>query len=195
MSIGLNTYFFLVACVAAQRLLELRVASRNTEQLLAMGAREHQSRHYTVMKLLHSTWLIACLAEAAWRGIPASSLLSVPALVLFGIGQALRVAAIMELGGRWTTRIIVLPEAPPVAGGIYRHIKHPNYLGVILEIAALPLVFGCWFTAIAFSVANLVLLLGVRIPAEEAALKAGTPSLQLAKWTRTSRFVPGRSST
>jgi methyltransferase len=195
MSIGLNTYFFLVACVAAQRLLELRVASRNTEELLAMGAQEHESRHYTAMKLLHGAWLLACLAEAAWRGLPTSAFLSVPALVLFGVGQALRVAAIKELGTRWTTRIIVLPEAPPVAGGIYRHIKHPNYLGVILELAALPLVFGCWFTAVVFSIANLALLLGVRIPAEEAALKASVPSLELAKWARTSRFVPGRSST
>ncbi|HCP47500.1 MAG TPA: hypothetical protein DIU15_15775 [Deltaproteobacteria bacterium] len=193
MSIGLTAYFFLVACVAAQRLLELRIASNNTEALLSRGAREFESRHYIVMKVLHTTWLVACVAEASWRGVPPAMSFSVYAGLFFAIGQILRVAAMTELGPRWTTRIIVLPEAPPVAGGIYRFIKHPNYLGVILEIAALPLVFGSWFTATIFSIANLALLLGARIPAEEEALTSNNPGADLTEWTRRGRFVPGRS--
>ena len=74
-------------------------------------------------------------------------------------------------GARWTTRIIVLPKADVVAGGIFKYIRHPNYLGVILEIAALPLVFGCWRTALGFTVANGALL-WVRIQAEEEALSS-----------------------
>lgn len=193
MTIGLATYILMLALVAAQRILEIRLASSNTESLLSLGAKEFESRHYTVMKILHTTWLFSCLGEAAWRGVAPHLGLSVCAVLAFAVGQVLRLAAIRELGVRWTTRIIVLPEVPPVAGGIYRFIRHPNYLGVILEIAALPLVFGCWFTAGLFSVANLALLLGVRIPAEEAALKSNNRSVAMAEWARRGRFVPGGS--
>lgn len=193
MNIGLTAYFFLVAVVATQRLLELRIAARNTDRLLSMGAREFESRHYNTMKALHTSWLLACLVEASWRAVPPDLQVALYAGLLFSIGQILRIAAMTTLGPRWTTRIIVLPEAPPVVGGIYRFIRHPNYLGVILELAALPLIFGSWFTAAVFSIANLALLLGARIPAEEAALQLNNPSENMTEWARRGRFVPGRS--
>jgi methyltransferase len=193
MNTSITIYFVLVACVAAQRILELRIASRNTRRLLALGAREFKSPHYKAMKVLHSTWLVACLLEAWWRGAPPHLAVSIIAIGFFTVGQVLRFAAMRDLGPRWTTRIIVLPEVPPVAGGIYRWIKHPNYLGVILEIAALPIVFGCWFTAVLYSLANLILLLAVRIPAEESALTSNNNDKSITEWSRRGRFVPGRS--
>jgi methyltransferase len=48
-------------------------------------------------------------------------------------------------------------------------MRHPNYLAVIVEVACIPLIHGCWLTAAVFSAGNAVLLL-VRIHAEEAAL-------------------------
>jgi methyltransferase len=66
---------------------------------------------------------------------------------------------------------MILPDAPPVTGGLYRRIRHPNYVGVILEIAFVPLVHTAWLTALVFSVLN-ALLLRVRIRAEERALRA-----------------------
>ncbi|MBJ93930.1 MAG: isoprenylcysteine carboxyl methyltransferase [Rickettsiales bacterium] len=193
MNIGLNAYFFLIACVAAQRLLEVRIAARNTDALLKAGATEFQSSHYTTMKVLHTSWLIACLLEASSKSSPPLVEFSIYAGLLFAAGQILRIAAMTKLGPRWTTRIIVLTDVPPVDGGIYRFIKHPNYLGVILEIAALPLIFGCWMTAVVFTVANLALLLGQRIPAEEAALRSNNSCAQTTEWAHRPRFVPGRS--
>jgi methyltransferase len=76
---------------------------------------------------------------------------------------------IATLGGRWTTRIVVLPEEPLVTGGPYRLLRHPNYLSVAAEIAALPLVHTAWLTALAASLANAALL-RVRIATEETAL-------------------------
>ena len=61
---------------------------------------------------------------------------------------------IATLEGRWTTRIVVLPEVPPITGGPYRFLRHPNYLAVILEILSLPLVHTAWLTALVFSVLN-----------------------------------------
>jgi methyltransferase len=93
---------------------------------------------------------------------------------------------VAALGERWNTRILVVPGAPPVRRGPYRFLRHPNYLAVAIEIAALPLAFGSWRTALAFSVGN-AFLLGVRIPAEERALGAAWG----AAFADTPRFVPG----
>jgi methyltransferase len=95
--------------------------------------------------------------------------------------------AIATLGTRWCTRIIVLPGAPPVTGGPYRWLRHPNYLAVVVELAALPLAFGSWRTALAFSSANAALL-AVRIRAEERALGAAWGEAFRGR----RRLVPGR---
>ncbi len=93
------------------------------------------------------------------------------ALVGVIIAQFLRYAAVMTLGERWNTRIIVMPDAAPVTRGLYRWMRHPNYVAVVIEIAALPMIRGCWITAGVFTIAN-ALMLAVRIPAEERALGA-----------------------
>ena len=83
--------------------------------------------------------------------------------------QLLRVWVIASLGGRWTTRIIIMPGAPLVRRGPYRLVSHPNYMVVIAEIAVLPLAFGLPLFAAVFSVLNGVVLT-VRIRAEARAL-------------------------
>lgn len=162
-------YALLLLTVGLQRLWELRKSSRNEKALLERGGRVLSDGHYKWMKLLHSTWLGACFIEAYMLHAAPTLWLTVPALFFLVAGQVLRLLAIQTLADRWTTRIVVLPGHPPVQKGIYNWIRHPNYLGVILEVASLPLVYGCIFTAVAYSIANL-LLLKVRIGAEESAL-------------------------
>jgi methyltransferase len=84
--------------------------------------------------------------------------------------QALRWWCVATLGAQWNTRVIVVPDLPLVTDGPYRWLRHPNYLAVTLEVAALPLVHTAWVTAVVFSIANAILLLGWRIPVEERAL-------------------------
>jgi methyltransferase len=91
-------------------------------------------------------------------------------LAVWLVAQALRIAAIVALGERWNVRIVVLPGEPPVRRGIYRWLRHPNYLAVVLEFLSAPLLFGAWVTMIAASLLNAVLL-AVRVPAEERALE------------------------
>ena len=93
-------------------------------------------------------------------------------LGLFLVLQAGRIWVMASLGPRWTTRIIVKRGAPPVQGGPYRYLRHPNYWVVAGEIAVLPLVFGAWEIATVFSVFNAGLLVH-RIRVEEAALAVG----------------------
>ncbi len=158
-----------VVLVALERLAELRLSRRNESQLRKLGAREHASGHFIVMQLLHTLWLVSIIAEVTLLRPPFVLWVSAPAALCFGAGQSLRYAAIHALGGRWTVRVLTLPGAAPVTRGIYRYLRHPNYLGVVLEMAALPLMHSAWRSAVAFSVANAVLL-AVRIRKEEHAL-------------------------
>lgn len=154
----------LLAFVTAQRLSELVIARRNTMALFARGAREIAPDHYPYMVALHTGWLGGLWMLAAGQPIQ---------LFWFGLFmllQVLRLWVLATLGPRWTTRIIILPGAPLVEGGPYRFFKHPNYMIVTGEIAALPLALGMPLYALVFSLLNAIILT-IRIRAENAALK------------------------
>jgi len=170
--LGLDTrvlYTILIGLVAAGRLFELRIAGRNYRALLARGGVEVGSGHYRWMVLLHTAFLIDCPLEVWLFDRPFIPALAAVMLVLAILAAALRWWVIVTLDGRWTTRIVCLPGVGPVTGGPYRFLRHPNYLAVIVEMFALPLIHTAWHTAILFSVLNAVIL-RVRIRAEEAAL-------------------------
>lgn len=65
--------------------------------------------------------------------------------------------------------MIVVPQAPLIWQGPYRWLHHPNYVAVVVEGVALPLVHTAWLTAAGFTLAN-ALLLSVRIRVENAAV-------------------------
>jgi methyltransferase len=160
----------LVLAVAAQRLWEVRRSARHEARIIAAGGREHAAGQMAWMRAIHALWLAGMLAEA-WlvrRTVPLW-LVGIAAFA-FLAGQALRLTAMRTLGSRWTVKVMTLPE-PAVSNGIFRWLRHPNYLGVCLELVALPLLGGAYVTAGAASVAN-ALLLRRRIAAEEAALRA-----------------------
>ncbi len=161
----------LVAAIALQRLTELGRSRRNEARIRALGGCEHAPGHFAAMRALHAAWLVSMLLEVAVLRRPFLPVLAGPAAVVFLAGQVLRYSAISALGERWTVRIFTLPGRPRVRHGIYRWLRHPNYVGVILEIAAVPLLHGAFLTSLAFTLANAVVL-AVRVPAEEAALRA-----------------------
>lgn len=149
--------------VTLQRLVELRLADRNSKRLLAQGAVEYGRGHYPFIVALHMLWLAVLWWWAPGRPI------SVLFLTLFAVLQLGRVWVIATLGARWTTRIIVKPGSGLVRTGPYRYFNHPNYMIVTAEIAILPLVFGLWKAALIFSLLNLIMLT-IRITAENDAL-------------------------
>jgi len=83
--------------------------------------------------------------------------------------QALRWWCIATLGRQWNTRVIIVPGLARVVDGPYRVLRHPNYVAVVLEGLALPLVHSAWITAVVFTVVNAALL-AVRLRVENAAL-------------------------
>lgn len=163
-------YSVLVGLVAVERLVELVVARRNLAWSLARGGRETGFAHYPFMVLLHTGLLAGCLAEVWLADRDFVPLVGWPMLALVVLSQALRWWCIRMLGRQWNTRIVVVPGLPRVTGGPYRLFPHPNYVAVVVEGFALPLVHDAWLTALVFTVLNAGLLT-VRIRAENDALR------------------------
>jgi methyltransferase len=153
----------ILALVTLQRLGELWLSSRHTKRLLAQGAYEVGASHYPLIVAVHVWWLALLWWLAPNRPIDAFW------LALFLLLEILRLWVLTSLGPRWTTRIIVLPNAPLVRRGPYRFVNHPNYIVVIGEIAVLPLVFGLWQLALIFTILNALVLL-IRIREENKAV-------------------------
>jgi methyltransferase len=158
---------FLVV-VVAQRLGELWLSRRNLARLAARGAVESHAGHFWMFVVLHCAYPLALAAEVlAGARPPAAWPLW---LGVWLVAQGLRGAAMRALGERWNARIVTIPGAAPVTGGIYRWLAHPNYVAVALEFVSASLLFGAWRTAGVFSALN-ALAMSVRVPAEERALR------------------------
>ncbi|MHC1945678.1 hypothetical protein IF803_14950 [Bradyrhizobium sp. UFLA06-06] len=162
----------ILALVTLQRLGELVLSRRNTEQLLARGAVEVGASHYPLIVLVHAGWLTALWIWGRDQDV------NLAALAGFLLLQGLRLWILAALGPRWTTRIVVLPGAPLVASGPYRYFPHPNYAVVVGEIALLPLALHLPRLALIFTLLNLAVL-ALRIRVENRALS-------VSDWPRTS---------
>jgi methyltransferase len=150
--------------IALQRGGELLLARANTRSLMRQGGIEIDRAGYKRIVMLHVAWFAALL----WA-VPSAMPPNRPLLALFALLQITRIWAIASLGWRWTTRVIVLPDAPLVTRGPYRWVRHPNYLIVAAELAILPLAFAAVAIAVIFSTCN-GWLLWRRIRLEDAAL-------------------------
>ena len=162
-------YLLLIAAVAVERVAELVVSQRNLAWSRARGGVEFGAGHYPAMVVLHTGLLVGCVVEVYALHRPFVGWLGWPMLAVVIAAQGLRWWCIATLGRQWTTRVVVVPGAPRVTGGPYRYISHPNYVAVVAEGIALPLVHSAWLTAAVFTALNAALL-RTRISTENAAL-------------------------
>jgi methyltransferase len=162
-------YALLIGAVAVERLVEVRVAERNRAVSTTNGGVEFGAGHYPAMVTLHTGLLAGCLVEPIVLHRAFIPALGWPMLAIVLLAQALRWWCIRTLGYQWNTRVIVIPGASRVNGGPYRLLPHPNYIAVITEGIALPLVHTAWVTALVFTVLN-AWLLSTRVRVENAAL-------------------------
>jgi methyltransferase len=167
--VSVALYVALVLAVGVERLAELVVSKRNAAWARARGGRETGFGHYPAMVVLHTALLVGAVLEVLVADRPFHAGLGWPMVVLVVACQALRWWCIRTLGHQWNTRVIVVPGAGRVTGGPYQFFSHPNYVAVVVEGIALPLVHTAWVTAVVFTIANAVLLT-VRLRAEERAL-------------------------
>ncbi len=162
-------YWLLMALTGLERLAELFVTRRNARWSLERGGVEYGRGHFPPMVALHTALLAGCVLEPLLLERAFIPALGWPMLALALGCQALRWWCITTLGPRWNTRVIIVRGLPRVTSGPYRFLRHPNYVVVVLEGIALPLVHTAWITALVFSVLN-AWLLTVRIRCEEQAL-------------------------
>jgi methyltransferase len=139
--------------------------------LLAAGGRLVPDDGYRLLVVTHSLFYLLAAFELLVSPWPRFGWWTLPGLALFIAGELLRGWAILALGPRYSTRIVVLPKAPLVAGGPYRFVRHPIYVGITLMLAGFPLAFGLWGTLVAIGLLNAVAL-ARRIRREDRALAA-----------------------
>lgn len=163
-------YAALVGAVAVERLAELAISRRNAAAMLLRGGREYGAGHFPAMVALHTGLLGGSLVEHVLGRRSFVPSIGWPAAGVTVAAQGLRWWCIASLGQQWNTRVIVSPEVPLVTRGPYRWLRHPNYVAVVIEGVALPLVGSAWITAAAFSVLNAAIL-RVRLRVENAALR------------------------
>jgi methyltransferase len=155
----------IVGLMIAERIAELFISERNRKALVARGGFEAGASHYPLMVGMHVLWIGAVTAWVVF----APSQINVALAVIYALVQVLRIWVMTTLGRYWTTRIITVPDAPLVARGPYRFLRHPNYVVVVIELAIMPLMFGAWHIAAAFTILNAIVL-WIRISAENSAL-------------------------
>ena len=166
------TFTALCGLIGVERLLELAWSRAHERRNAARGGQIVPERGFSAMALLHVATLVCAPVEAWLRSSPPPLWLSLPSLVAMAAATALRIWALSTLGDAWSVRVTRFPPdrpRPVVSRGPYRYIRHPNYLAVILELLALPLLGGAWLTAIGATLANVVVL-SRRIPLEEREL-------------------------
>jgi len=167
-AIGIGPALLLVVMIG-QRLGELHLSAKHLRWIRAHGGREYGARHFPLIVAVHTLFPILFFLELAhYRAQPGA--LWPLWLALLVAASALRYSAIIALGERWTTRVFVIPGLAPVRRGPYRWLRHPNYVAVVLEFIAAPMLFGAWRTALVISVLNAAILT-VRIRCENDALQ------------------------
>jgi methyltransferase len=165
--LGERTLVF--AIVFGTMLVEARRASANERAQRARGGIEPAGDVYAAMRIVYPGAFLAMIIEGAMRGAPRPTVV-VAGVVLFLAAKGLKWWAILSLGPFWTFRVIVVPGARLVAGGPYRWLRHPNYVGVIGELAGAALMTGATLTGVA-GIAIFCWLLVRRISVEERALR------------------------
>ncbi|WP_353508534.1 isoprenylcysteine carboxyl methyltransferase family protein [Intrasporangium sp.] len=160
----------LAVIVGLERLAELVVSKRHAAWAFSRGGVERGQSHYPFMVLLHTGLLVGAVVEVWVANRPFLPALGWSMLAVVVLSQALRWWCIATLGNQWNTRVIVVPGLPLVRRGPYRIMPHPNYVAVVAEGFALPLVHTAWVTAVLFTVANAALL-RERLRVENQALR------------------------
>lgn len=167
----MTLFIVVISFVILQRIIELFLARRNEKWLISRGAVEYGRDHYKYIVMLHIMFILSLITEYLFCGRYSElNLINYSFLVIFVILQFLRIWVLTSLGRYWCTRIYRIHGEPLVRRGIYRYLKHPNYIVVVGEILILPLVFNLYYTLVIFTILN-ALMLSVRIRVENKALE------------------------
>ncbi len=159
-------FILFILFIILLRIGELLLSKRNEKWLLQNGAIEYGQKHYPFIVSLHVLFIISLIVEYSMKQAVSFSLFW---LIVYLLLIVFKAWVILSLGKFWNTKIYHIPNLPLIRKGMYRYLKHPNYMIVIAEIAIIPLTFHLYYTAIIFTVLN-SMMLAVRIKEENKAL-------------------------
>jgi methyltransferase len=162
------------AVVFGVMIIEARRAGRNERAQRARGGIEPPGDVYHLMQVVYPGAFLAMFVEGAARGTPSPAVLLGGAIV-FAAAKALKWWAILSLGSFWTFRVIVVPGASLVARGPYRWLRHPNYIGVLGELAGVAAIAGAPLSGMV-AIGIFAALIVKRIAVEERALRVFGPA-------------------
>ena len=180
-------YLALLALVGIGRLVELGISRRNQRQLEKQGVRKVAEPHFRWMVILHGGVLIAAGMEVLILHRPLIPALAISMAVLFVLANFLRWWVIRTLAGHWNVEVMASSRVGVVTAGPYRWVRHPNYVAVVTELFALPMIHTAWITALAGTAANLEILRR-RLNVEDGVLMAD-PVYRASMGTKP-RFLP-----
>lgn len=160
-------FILVISFIVLLRIGELILSKSNEKWLLQNGAVEYGNKHYPFIVGLHILFFLSLIIEYTTRE---SAPFSLFILLFYFSLLSLKTWVILSLGKFWNTKIYHIPGTPSVKKGPYNYFKHPNYLIVVAEIALIPMIFHLYFTAIAFTLLNAIMLF-VRIKVENKVLQ------------------------
>jgi methyltransferase len=158
----------ITAAVFLMMVVELQLSRSNERRLREAGAFEPPDDVYPVMQVAYPASFVLMAIEGALHASVASSGV-LWGLGVFGLGKAIKFWAIASLGPRWSFRVLVLPAAPLVTSGPYRWMRHPNYIGVMGELAGVAIALSAFITG-TLALVTFAWILLRRITVEERAL-------------------------
>jgi methyltransferase len=187
MDLSTTLYLALLALVAIARLAELQVSRRHQRELAQRGIEKRADPGFRWMVALHTGVLAGAAVEVVTLHRPFRPALGAAMAVLLVLATALRWWVISVMGRHWNVEVMMSGSLGVVSNGPFRWVRHPNYLAVFVEMAALPLLHSAWITAAAAIVGN-ALILRHRLRIEEPVLESN-PSYRAAMGGKP-RFLP-----
>jgi methyltransferase len=188
MPLSVILFLALLLAVAALRIFELRISKRHQRRMTSRGAAKVKDPYFRWMAMFHTLVLIGAAAEVVFLHRPFLPALAAPMFVLFIAANLVRWWVIRTLGEHWNVQVVDSTKLGFVASGPFRHVRHPNYAAVFVELIALPLIHTAWITALAGALAH-VIVLSLRLSVEDPVLLSN-PDYAATMGSKP-RFLPG----
>jgi len=170
----------------------LTAAALFTEGNLSMGELEDRSNRWVIVAIgvlgAIGAWLPA-YTERHGVWVMDGDALRWCGVALYTAGGVLRLVPVFVLGRRFSGLVAIQQGHTLVTGGVYRVIRHPSYLGLLMGVLGWGLAFRS-VAGVLIALLNLVPLVA-RIRAEERLLAAHFGAEYEAYRARTWRLVPG----
>ena len=188
MELSVIAYLALLLLVALLRIVELQISRRHQREMVAHGAAEVNDPRFRWMVLLHTGVLVGAAVEVVFLHRPFIPVLAAVCFVIFLAANVVRWWVIRTLGEHWNVQIMNSTGLGVITTGPFRYVRHPNYAAVFVEMLVLPLIHTAWITAIAGSLAHIVVL-SQRLSTEERVLFSDAQ--YRAAMAGKPRFLPG----